>query len=241
MVPPFLQRLRNDGRLSLAYAIYMEDFIPTRDQSLPSSGSLFTFKRVLPEGEESNATETRRGYLPRYHGVIFGEVADVVPLGENRGAQVCLQAPARATCACLFAYDRQITVLEDVLVRDGDEMGGRVETHWFMSAIGAEGKDHSGQGKIYIYIMATSEEEHLTILHRIQPGRSVELFGALQRVDRFAAGDKETLRRNYSLVAKSYRIFRDGTLPTKESTERYRCDNVDYTATKCVYCAALVV
>ncbi|KAJ6448510.1 hypothetical protein C8R47DRAFT_1231004 [Mycena vitilis] len=207
------------GRLSLSFAKYSRDFLPTRDRTL-AGGDLLTYKGT-GDLYEKNPTSTRRGCLRKYEGCAFGEVVSIETLEDDLGLVVQFQCPTNASCLERHVYMDQLRALQGIVDQENTELGDYAHCTWFASPVSDYGsRGDLENGVLFFYFTGSEDWEDVDFTawkNAIRPGLLVEVWVTMQRIDLLSGEGqkKRTPVKDYMLLATSLAVLKKADITRK--------------------------
>ncbi|KAJ7033608.1 hypothetical protein C8F04DRAFT_1184049 [Mycena alexandri] len=198
MGTPYLDFYSSAKHGALAFTVYPDDLVPTRERSI-AGGSLSTFKgNGFREDIAIWPTELKRGFNPKFLSLAFGEVVSVVEIvrgfgvgkldvynvqKDRSGACVEFGCPTGATCAAVELFNQQLVSLRDIVKSDVADVGGICSSSWF-SYDNISQSPETMTGRFWVYFMAEYAGHHERLVKDFITGRHVDALVSFQRIER---------------------------------------------------------
>ncbi|KAJ6517483.1 hypothetical protein C8R47DRAFT_1063163 [Mycena vitilis] len=226
---PFVATYTHFGARSLATAIYGEDYMPTRQQSLPAlAGSLFTFKDLSLATSEIPPTDEERGYLHIFQCLAFGEVVSVME-DDTGGVAIELCCPENASCAVVELYLEQIQSLQNLIDTDAVGAPGTCKGTFFGSPT-SNAIARREENVFWVYIRPSFRGYGALMKSKCPAGNTIDILTTFERVDTTVAGT--------NAIEMTYRVVSGGSVADVERdvprrSVPYICDRL---AVPCAFC-----
>ncbi|KAJ7017929.1 hypothetical protein C8F04DRAFT_1199709 [Mycena alexandri] len=216
-----LDKIRDQPQLSLALAIYQQQFVAVRDRS-DGDDSVFAFKRGL--NILINPYSERRWAQPSHSALAFGEIKTVYRMPEAGAFCIVLIGPMSASCDAMYMFGRQLWSLKRILDLDMLESPGVIAESWFDRSQ-QDPRMRPRTGSFYVILRSendTEASEYEQIFINNNPVG--KMFECLLGFQRRHLGTSDVISKAYELnVIRSTMHQRDcGCIPSR--TANYVCD-----------------
>ncbi|KAJ7657401.1 hypothetical protein DFH06DRAFT_1131889 [Mycena polygramma] len=210
--------IRHFGARALATANYGEDYMPTRQQSLPAlAGSLFTFKDLSPSTSEVPPTDEERGYLHIFQCLAFGEVED-----DTGGVAIELCCPKNASCAVVELYLEQIQSLQNLIDSDAVGAPGTCKGTFFGSPT-SNAIVRREENVFWVYVRPFCRGYGALMKSKCPTGKTIDILTTFERVDTTVA-DTNAIEMTYRVISGGSVADVDGDVPRRSVP--YTCDRL---------------
>ncbi|KAJ7177013.1 hypothetical protein C8R46DRAFT_1213574 [Mycena filopes] len=203
-----------------------------------AGGSLFTYKNLISDANIFLHSE-RRAVCRKYSGIVFGEVGDVVPLvcisniflvkfladyilkDTRVGLIAQIRCPEDVSCYAVEMFMAQIRLLRSVIDAEDVENPGDSSASWFVPPPPNNVVPRFADPCFYVYIMATSEDEFVSLAAETTAGKQIQVSVAPERIDIVLPDGG--LEKHYALVAEDMIFLLSSDLPVSYACGHGHC------------------